>query len=109
MAKTIEIKNGKKTYKLGYNREIVRRLNRDGFDLSSGSTHNVDDMFVLISAAFEMYHPDITEDEIYDLWAKLTNKEQLYSTLMEMFVEPVNVLGEPDENAEGNLSWKVTE
>jgi hypothetical protein len=109
MAKTIEIKNGKKTYKLGFNRAIVRRLNREGFNPGEESGHNIDDMFVLISAAFEMYQPDATEDEIFDLWGHLTDKEKLYNVLMEMFVEPVNVLGEPDENAEGNLSWKVTE
>ncbi len=108
MAKTIEIKNGKKTYKLGFNREIVRRMNREGFS-PDNSEHRIDDMFALISAAFEMNHPDATEDEIFDLWGRLTDKEKLYNVLMEMYVEPVNVLGEPDENAEGNLSWKVTE
>jgi hypothetical protein len=109
MAKTIEIKDGKKTYKLGFNREIVRRLNRDGFNPGEESGHRIDDMFVLIRAAFEMYNPDATEDEIFELWGRLTDKEKLYNVLMEMFVEPVNVLGEPDENAEGNLGWKVTE
>lgn len=108
MAKTLEIKDGKKTYKLGFNREIVRRMDREGFDPAE-SKHRVDDMFALISAAFEMNHPDATEDEIFALWGRLTDKEKLYNVLMEMYVEPVNVLGEPDENAEGNLGWKVTE
>ena len=109
MAKTIEIKNGKKTYKLGYNREVVRRLNREGFEPGQDSDHRIDDMFTLVTAAFEMYHPEVTEDEIFDMWGKVSEKEKLYNVLMEMFLEPVNVLGEPDENAEGNLSWKVTE
>ena len=108
MAKTIEIKDGKKSYKLGFNREIVRRMDREGF-APGESEHRVDDTFKLVAASFEMYQPDMSEDDIFELWGRLTDKEKLYEALMKMYLEPVNVLGDPDENAEGNLSWKVTE
>jgi len=111
MATTVTIKYGKKSYKLGFTREVIDEMERDGFDFTAASARQIGATFALVRGAFKAYHPEMTEDEIFDLWGHVNKNGEdgnLYSVLIDMFSEPLSVLGDPsDDSDEGNAVWKV--
>ena len=111
MATTVTIKYGKKEYTLGFTRETIDEMEKDGFDFSGASKRNIGATFALIEGAFKAYHPEMTSDEIFEVWSHIKkngNDESLYEVLIEMFMEPLSVLADPgDDSDEGNAVWKV--
>jgi len=111
MATTVTITDGKKFYKLGFTREVIDEMERNGFDFSAASQRQIGATFALVEGAFKAYHPEMTSDEIFELWGRLKksgDEGNLYELLIEMFTEPLNVLADPSDDAdEGNAVWKV--
>lgn len=104
MTITIEYKG--ETYKLGFTRDSIKRMEDRGFDFSKAEQKQISSLFELVEGAFRTYTPRITTDKVMEVWGALKGKDELYKALMEMFQEPLKVLNEPDES-EGNASWKV--
>lgn len=111
MATTVTIKDGKKSYTLGYTREVIDEMERNGFNFAEANKRNIGATFALVEGAFKAYHPEMTSDEIFALWGRLKkdgDEGNLYAVLLEMFSEPLNVLADPSDDAdEGNAVWKV--
>lgn len=111
MATTITVMYGKKTYKLGYNRESICEMEREGFDFTKASQRELGSTLTLVEYAFRTYQPDISSDEIFEVWGHLKKGGKdgnIYEILIQMFGEPLNVLADPsDDSNEGNAVWKV--
>lgn len=112
MATTVTIKDGDKTYKLGFTREVIDEMESNGFDFLSASARQLGATFALVEGAFKAYQPEMTSDEIFKVWGRLKKNvgdENIYEVLLEMFQEPLSVLAEPSEDSgdEGNAVWKV--
>ena len=112
MATTITIKYGKKSYKLGFTREVIDEMERNGFNFADASNRQLGATFALVEGAFKAFQPEMTSDEIFDVWKHLKKNGKdgnIYEYLIEMFQEPLSVLADPSDDSEdeGNAVWKV--
>ena len=103
---TITIEYNGESYKLGFTRDSIKRMEDRGFDFSKAEQKQISSMFELVEGAFRTYTPRITTDKIMEVWGALKGKDDLYKALMEMFREPLMVLNDPEED-QGNASWKI--
>lgn len=103
---TITIEYNGESYKLGFTRDSIKRMEDRGFDFSKAEQKQISSLFELVEGAFRTYTPRITTDKIMEVWGALKGKDDLYKALMEMFREPLMVLNDPEED-QGNASWKI--
>lgn len=95
-----------KSYDLGFTRESIRDMERKGFSIADAQSEKMSAIFLLVEGAFKTYQPDITDEEIWEIWQKLP-KDELYPALIDLFQEPLKVLEDPDKKEQGNASWKM--
>ena len=110
MAITIDIDYDGRKYKLGFNRETIKEMERDGFSFTKAEDNEVERLFALYRGAFKQYQPDMTNDEIDEVFSavvKEQGKENIYSILMEMVQEPLSVLSSPDGEKPKKATWVV--
>ena len=81
-------------------------IQKKGFSVKDAQAEKVSAMLLLIEGAFRTYQPDISDEEIWEVWGKLP-KDDLYPAIIELFQEPIRVLDDPDKKSKGNASWKV--
>jgi len=103
---TITIEYNGESYKLGFTRDSIKRMEDRGFDFSKAEQKQISSLFELVEGAFRTFTPRITTDKIMEVWGALKGKDELYKALMEMFREPLMVLNDPEED-QGNASWKI--
>ena len=103
---TITIDYKGESYKLGFTRDSIKRMEDKGFDFSKAEQRQISSLFDLVEGAFRTYTPLITSEKIMEVWGALKGKDELYKALLEMFREPLIALNEPEEE-QGNVSWKV--
>ncbi len=103
---TITIDYKGESYKLGFTRDSIKRMEDKGFDFSKAEQRQISSLFDLVEGAFRTYTPRMTSEKIMEVWGALKGKDELYKALLEMFREPLIVLNEPEEE-QGNVSWKV--
>lgn len=103
---TITIDYKGESYKLGFTRDSIKRMEDKGFDFSKAEQRQISSLFDLVEGAFRTYTPKITSEKVMEVWGALKGKDELYRALFKMFREPLIVLNEPEEE-QGNVSWKV--
>lgn len=104
---TITIEANGKSYKIGFTRNSIKRMERNGFDFSKAESRQLTATFDLIEGAFRTYQPKMSEDEIFEVWGMLPKKDELTQLLLKMFNEPLAMLNDPDEDAQGNAMWSM--
>lgn len=102
----IVITYGDKSYDLGFTRASIKEMENKGFSLSDAQAEQMSAIFLLVEGAFKTYQPKIKDEEIWEVWEKLPKKD-LYPALIDLFQEPLKVLDDPDEEEQGNASWKM--
>ena len=110
MAKQIKLTYEGKEYTLEFNRKTVKTMERNGFRLEDVS--NKPNLLVpqLFAGAFQAHHRSIKPDIPEAIFEHITDKEGLMEALVDMYVEPAKALfDEPEEGAEGNISWTKVE
>lgn len=112
MATTVTIEDGKKKYTLGFTREVIDEMERNGFNFMAASNRQLGATFALVEGAFKAFQPNMTSDEVFEVWGRLKKNGKdgnIYEVLIQMFQEPLTVLAEPSEDTgdEGNAVWKV--
>lgn len=107
MAKQITLKNNEgKVYTLEYTRQTVKMMERQGFVPEKVSEQPMTYLPTLFAGAFMAHHRNIKPEEIEKIYSRLPNKHDLIGRLVEMYNDPImTLLDEPDEDAEGNMSW----
>ena len=97
-----------KTYELEYNRQSVRQMESQGFNLEDISSKPMTTIPLLFRGAFYKNHRGIKTKFIDELYEKMTDKSGLLNALLEEYSTTLSVLTEDNEEAEGNVTWEVS-
>ena len=105
MATKIEFTYKNNDYVLEYNRDAIRRMEKDGYNISKLEDMVVTSMEIVFKYAFFKNHKDVfnNDDLLDEIQAMLDDKESLYETLFTMVVETVETLSTSPKNA---VKWK---
>ena len=106
MAKQIRLTFEGTTYTLEFNRNAIRKMERNGFVAADIERKPATVLPELFAGAFIMHHPYMKRDKIDAIFEKTTNRMKLVELLGTMYNEPIEaMLDEPEEGA-GNASWE---
>lgn len=97
--------NGKK-FMLEYNRQSVKTMEAQGFNLEEVSSKPMTMIPMLFAGAFIKNHKGTKRATIDEIFDDAGDKTGLMQALMEMYGETLSTLTE-DKEAEGNVSWAV--
>ena len=103
----IAITYEKNTYELEYNRNAVRMMESQGFNIDALTTQPVTMIPMLFYGAFTKNHTGIKRNLVDKIYDSLSNKQGLIAALVEMYAETVNTLMEGSPETEGNAVWEV--
>jgi hypothetical protein len=103
----IAITYEKNTYELEYNRNAVRMMEGQGFNIDTLTTQPVTMIPLLFYGAFSKNHTGIKRNLVDKIYDSLSNKQGLIAALVEMYAETVNTLMEGSPETEGNAVWEV--
>lgn len=108
MAKQLKFTYEDKEYTLEFTRRTVTEMEKRGFIATDVETKPMSTLPALFEGAFLAHHRFVKKNVIDDIFAKLTNKEDLIGKLAEMYNEPIMSLVEEPEENEGNLNWTAS-
>lgn len=106
MAKQLTFTYKDKEYVLEYNRKIVQTMESNGFSIQDIDRKPTIVLPTLFAGAFRMHCQGTKQSTIDEILSHITDKEGLFVRLAEMYNDPAaEVMAEPEEGAEGNVSW----
>lgn len=105
MAKQLKFTFEDKEYILEFTRRTVTEMERKGFVAADVESKPMSTLPALFEGAFLAHHRFVKKDVIDNIFAHMTNKEDLIGKLAEMYNEPIMALVEEPEANEGNVSW----
>ena len=96
-----------KEYCLEYTRSTVAMMEKKGFVASDIETKPVTVLPALFAGAFLMHHRKVSTNTklVEEIYSKFTNRDELISTLVKMYQEPILSLFDEPEEDEGNIVW----
>lgn len=108
MAKQLKFTYEDKEYTLEFTRITVTEMEKKGFIASEVETKPMSTLPAMFEGAFLAHHRFVKKNVIDEIFAKLTNKEELIGKLAEMYNEPIMALIEEPEADEGNVGWTAS-
>ena len=108
MAKQLKFTYEDKEYTLEFTRRTVTEMEKKGFIASEVETKPMSTLPAMFEGAFLAHHRFVKKNVIDEIFAKLTNKEELMGKLAEMYNEPIMALIEEPEADEGNVGWTAS-
>lgn len=102
----ITLTYNKKEYVLEYNRQSVRQMEAQGFNLDEITSKPVSMIPLLFAGAFIKNCKGTKRQVIDDIFAEIKDKSGLMEALIEMYAETITSL--TDDNEEGNVEWTLT-
>lgn len=100
--------NGAK-YTLEYTRNTVQQMENRGLSREELENHPMNSIPDLFYGSFLAHHRYVGRKLTDEILTKMPNKEELFGTLLEMYLEPINALFSDPEESEGNVSWEISE
>ena len=97
-----------KEYVLEFTRRTVTEMEKKGFIAAEVEQKPMSTLPALFEGAFLAHHRFVKKDVIDNIFAHMTNKEDLIGKLAEMYNEPIMALVEEPEENEGNVSWTAS-
>lgn len=108
MSKQLRFNYEGRDYTLEYTRKTVEMMERQGFVADDVKIKPMSTLPALFAGAFLANHR-FTKPEVIDaIYAKMRNRGELISNLVDMYNEPIMTLMEEPEESEGNLSWTTS-
>lgn len=103
-----DAETGEVMYTLQFNRVTVKRMDRDGFRISQvddsdliGSVTAIERM---VCGAFEMHHPQMSDDERIEVWSEMVpDKDEAMRMLMALYMAPITALTKNPTSARAKL------
>ena len=95
---------GGREYVLTFTREVVRRMEAQGFDVSRVDAMPATTIEDLIVGAFEAKHPSMSRAARMQVWEGLPRKRELFDALVQLYMAPVNSLVADPTEATGTWS-----
>ena len=108
MAKQLKFTYEDKEFTLEFTRRTVTEMEKKGFIASEVETKPMSTLPAMFEGAFLAHHRFVKKNVIDEIFAKLTNKEELIGKLAEMYNEPIMALIEEPEADEGNVGWTAS-
>ena len=108
MAKQLKFTFEGKEYVLEFTRRTVTEMEKRGFIAAEVEQKPMSTLPALFEGAFLAHHRFVKKDVIDNIFAHMTNKEDLIGKLAEMYNEPIMALVEEPEESEGNVSWTAS-
>lgn len=106
MSKMIEFKYQDIDYCLEYNREAVKLMEQQGFDMQEFTKKPMTMGDLAFQGAFIKNHRNIKVQKINEIYDSLNDKSKLLVTLLEMVQETYEDLYS-DNKDEKNIEWKI--
>lgn len=91
-------------YVLTFTREVVRRMEAQGFDVSHVEAMPVTTIEDLIVGSFEARQPSMSRAARLQVWDSLEDKRDLFDALVQLYMVPVNSLVADPTEATGTWS-----
>jgi len=108
MSKKIEFEYEDKKYILEYNRDAIKIMEKQGFDLNSFTEKPMLMLDIAFQGAFIKNHRTIKTVKVEEIYTIMEDKEKLAKTLLEMIQETYETLFETKEDENGkNIGWKI--
>ena len=108
MSRKIEFEYEDKKYCLEYNRDSIKIMERQGFDLEQFTNKPMTMVELAFEGAFLKNHRNIKAGTVKEIYSNLNQKRELANELINMISETYNSLFDDEENDEGkNISWKT--
>jgi len=108
MSKQLRFNYEGREYTLEYTRKTVEMMERQGFIAEEVKIKPMSTLPALFAGAFLANHRFTKPDVIDAIYAKMSNKGELISKLVDMYNEPIMTLMEEPEESEGNLNWTTS-
>lgn len=108
MAKQLKFTYKDKEYTLEFTRRSVTEMERKGFIAAEVEQKPMTTLPALFEGAFLAHHRFEKKDVINEIFANMTNKEELIGKLAEMYNEPIMSLVEEPEESSGNVNWTAS-
>lgn len=102
----ITLTYNKKEYVLEYNRQSVRQMESQGFNLDEITSKPMTMIPLLFSGAFLKNCKGTKRQMIDEIYVEIKDKSGLMEALIEMYADTITTL--TDDNAEGNVEWTLT-
>lgn len=104
----IEIEYDGLSYKLGYSRATIQRMERNGFSLKYIENAPMTYIPMLFEGAFLLHCKKTKIEKIREIYNNLEGKEDLIPELATIYAESMaTLMEEPSENSTKKASWKV--
>ena len=108
MSKKIEFEFEGVKYCLEYNREAIRIMEKQGFDINNFMSQPMTSLDLAFEGAFIKNHRNVRASKVKDIYSALGQKRELANQLLDMISETYNSLFEDNEdNAGKNIEWKA--
>ena len=108
MSKQLRFNYEGRDYTLEYTRKTVEMMERQGFIAEEVKIKPMSTLPALFAGAFLANHRFVKPEVIDAIYAKMTNKGELISKLVDMYNEPIATLMDEPEESEGNLNWTTS-
>ena len=106
-AKQLFLTHNGKRYTLEYNRNSIRQMERQGFNIGESEGMPMTTVTALFNGAFIMHHRNIDPKTLDALYDSIPKKEDFLAKLSEMYSDPMLALvSEPEDDA-GNATWEA--
>lgn len=98
--------NGNK-YELGFTRNSVVTLERNGFNINEISTKPMTMLPMFWQGAFVAYNKGVKRALMDEIYANIRDKEGLIAALTELYAETLNTLTDEPADDKGNATWEI--
>ncbi len=108
MSKKIEFEYEDAKYCLEYNRDSIKIMEKQGFDINGFMSQPMTSIDLAFEGAFIKNHRNIRASKVKEIYDALGQKKELASQLLEMISEAYNTLFEDENEGSGkNIEWKA--
>lgn len=98
--------NGKQ-YELGFTRNTVVALERNGFNISEISAKPMTMLPMFWEGAFMAYNKGIKRSLMDEIYQNIRDKQGLIGALTELYAETLNTLTDEPQDEKGNATWEI--
>lgn len=105
---TIRVEYKGKSYELGFTRNTIVAMERQGFAIDKMSSMPMTMLPMFWQGAFAAYNKNVKRNLIDEIYDNICNKEGLIAALCEMYAEAINALTDEPEEDKGNATWEIS-
>ena len=103
----IRIEHKGKSYELGFTRNSIVAMERQGFNIEEISSKPMTMIPMFWQGAFAAYNKNIKRNLMDEIYENIRDKQGLIAALCEMYAEAINTLTDEPEDDKGNATWEI--